>query len=943
MGMQTKTIGRMPTDHGPYDPQLAYGKKFTVTLFDCGWESKHDNNTSAPATLNAQAGTITENTTDWKKVWGSYKQWLIDNGYQKMDASDVKDGNNTQHDINAAFANEIGSDSTPESIKGRITNLEGAVGTGGSVDERIAAEGERHYLKSETYTKEEVNGMITTPEQGFVSVSANSETTAATDVLPATGEADTIYRVANWDGSQYDTSVYSEYSWNTSTNTYIKLSTKQVGIDDEPTEGSNNLVKSGGVLESINNIGKEALIPALMEPTNTENGYLKDDGSVVESAFNDVVKTYNVSGIHYVFITGRQGGNSPYAIACVYDYGSTLIKAYVLDYAENYNNYLISLPNGASTIKVCSSNIDLQPRCNCSEAVHVDYPYLCEKSSAIEIQANTNLNTITKRGLYFFTRDNSETLTNIPHIGGGYLKVENASPTDPNYFKQSILYGDGTMYSRECTGLGAFGKWIKTFGIITPLEGGDDLNDISERGKYSFTRDVSETLVHLPKVGGGFLTVMDSSPTDPNYFRQELLYGDGSTYYRVQKGIGSFTGWVETNITYVPLSSGADLNSLEYGLYSFDIAVSSTLLHAPKSSGGGVIKVEKTTPSISQNLLYSKQTVYYGSGETYYRYCYDGAPFNNFTEWIRERNVDYNYDGVNIQIPNYWESEIDTSINSVLQNRLTIGKNIAEFFFITDTHYLENVKKSPALIANLQKALSIEDVIFGGDAIDISQSTKLLGLKELQGFVSQFNFTNRLLFTLGNHDRNAYVSSSATLTSEELYATITKQLETYGDTNGKSISVNFFDNEVQKIRFINFNYELTDAQQVIDVIKDLPSDWTVLLFTHEYWEPHEGSTPPTVISSRRTMMNNIIGGTFSCTIAAFIVGHVHSDQNDLLDNNIPVIGTTTDCLPRNIYGGPTMIMGTSTEQAFDIVQIDTYNRKLYFTRVGAGSDRKFSY
>lgn len=260
MSMQTKTIGRMPTDHGPYDPQFAYGKKFTVTLFDCGWESKHDNNTSAPAILNAQAGTITENTTDWKKVWGSYKQWLIDNGYQKMDASDVKDGNNTQHDINVTFASEIGDDSTPNSIKGRVTTLEEAVGTGGSVDERIATEGAKHYLKSETYTKEEVNGMITTPEQGFVSVSATSETTAATDVLPATGEADTIYRVGNWDGSQYDTSVYSEYSWNTSTETYIKLSTKQVGIDDEPEAGSNNMVKSGGVYNrfaSIQNIYTE--------------------------------------------------------------------------------------------------------------------------------------------------------------------------------------------------------------------------------------------------------------------------------------------------------------------------------------------------------------------------------------------------------------------------------------------------------------------------------------------------------------------------------------------------------------------------------------------------------------------------------------------------------------------------------------------------------------
>ena len=110
----------------------------------------------------------------------------------------------------------------------RVSTLEESVGTGGSVDERIAEEGAKHYLKTETYSKTELNNMITTPNQEFVSVVATDQTTAATDVLPATGEADTIYRVGNWDGSQYDDTVYSEYSWNGSA--YVKLSTKsQVG------------------------------------------------------------------------------------------------------------------------------------------------------------------------------------------------------------------------------------------------------------------------------------------------------------------------------------------------------------------------------------------------------------------------------------------------------------------------------------------------------------------------------------------------------------------------------------------------------------------------------------------------------------------------------------------------------------------------------------------
>lgn len=84
------------------------------------------------------------------------------------------------------------------------------------------------YSKSETYNKTELNNMITTPSQEYVTVTATDQTTAVTDVLPATGEADTVYRVGNWDGTQYNDSVFSEYAWNGSA--YIKLSTKsQIG------------------------------------------------------------------------------------------------------------------------------------------------------------------------------------------------------------------------------------------------------------------------------------------------------------------------------------------------------------------------------------------------------------------------------------------------------------------------------------------------------------------------------------------------------------------------------------------------------------------------------------------------------------------------------------------------------------------------------------------
>ena len=159
-----------------------------------------------------------------------------------------------------ANANQICDDVQQKDQETINSELIEAVGTGGSVDSRIAsavatetsraqeAEANR-YTKNETYTKEEVNNLITTPNQKYVSVTATEQTTVVTDVLPATGAANTIYRVGNWDGSQYDTTCYTEYAWSGSI--YVLLNTKEYGIDNEPIAGSSNLVRSGGVQEEL--------------------------------------------------------------------------------------------------------------------------------------------------------------------------------------------------------------------------------------------------------------------------------------------------------------------------------------------------------------------------------------------------------------------------------------------------------------------------------------------------------------------------------------------------------------------------------------------------------------------------------------------------------------------------------------------------------------------
>lgn len=118
----------------------------------------------------------------------------------------------------------------------KIGALEEAVGTGGSIDARIeaavgvetqrATEAENaRYTKEETYSKEQLDNLITTPNQKYVTVEDYAS-------LPESGEADTTYRVANWDGSletpAVDITKYSEYAWDGTK--YVFLSVKsQIG------------------------------------------------------------------------------------------------------------------------------------------------------------------------------------------------------------------------------------------------------------------------------------------------------------------------------------------------------------------------------------------------------------------------------------------------------------------------------------------------------------------------------------------------------------------------------------------------------------------------------------------------------------------------------------------------------------------------------------------
>ena len=108
------------------------------------------------------------------------------------------------------------------------------------------------YNKEETYNKTQLDNMITTPEIAYKDYDTYAAMVAETEHPNGA-----IYRVANYDGTQVDNSKYAEYSWDGTQ--YKLMAVRDHGVDDVPTAGSNNFVKSSGVKSCVDNLDQKVV------------------------------------------------------------------------------------------------------------------------------------------------------------------------------------------------------------------------------------------------------------------------------------------------------------------------------------------------------------------------------------------------------------------------------------------------------------------------------------------------------------------------------------------------------------------------------------------------------------------------------------------------------------------------------------------------------------
>lgn len=125
--------------------------------------------------------------------------------------------------------------------------------------------------KSRNKTQEVINGDVeqalnfhtsridALTDENFVTYIATSSTTTVESLLPATGSAGIVYRIANWNGTQYDSTTFSEYAWDISQ--YKLLNVKNYNLAEstdfeDPDDEQKTKIPTVGAI-----IGTNGLLP----------------------------------------------------------------------------------------------------------------------------------------------------------------------------------------------------------------------------------------------------------------------------------------------------------------------------------------------------------------------------------------------------------------------------------------------------------------------------------------------------------------------------------------------------------------------------------------------------------------------------------------------------------------------------------------------------------
>lgn len=314
-------------------------------------------------------------------------------------------------------------------------------------------------------------------------------------------------------------------------------------------------------------------------------------------------------------------------------------------------------------------------------------------------------------------------------------------------------------------------------------------------------------------------------------------------------------------------------------------------------------------------------------------------------------------------IPNYYKEHILTKELKIRQNYDKCGVNGDSFVFITDYHDTSNSGNSINLIRHIMEDSPVGFVCLNGDLIN-DKTTKDLGRQSMINVIQKFCYlpTDKFFVTVGNHEFNNAGNSESyrdrQLSIGEVYSIINKKSETFiRDVDGYDYYV---DNKAQKIRYyflgstIGSNPYSGVTKWIAKSLADIENGYSAIIFSHiglnsstNDWESSFDKIVAILEAYKNHTTYMLDGENYDFSlkegdVIGIFSGHMHLDGAINTNAGIPFISTTCDAYNEE-YGKLTREKDTVTEQAFDVVQVDRNNRKIYMTRIGAGNDREFSY
>lgn len=353
-------------------------------------------------------------------------------------------------------------------------------------------------------------------------------------------------------------------------------------------------------------------------------------------------------------------------------------------------------------------------------------------------------------------------------------------------------------------------------------------------------------------------------------------------------------------------------------------------------------------------------------------------------------------------IPTHWTTHLNTKISAITTLQNQGGADCTSLVFITDTHISGNNQNSGVLVEKIVKECDVPFVVHGGDFVTgHGTASKQSILNDIKLDREMFgDVWDRVLRTEGNHDA-AYDGDASVpiyytknLTEEECYNYMFRHnsLQPQKVVGGNK-SYFYQDDIVNKIRIIMLNSSdlpagvdgtgksltkynkmqkacMREAQVnwFANVALQVPDDtWSVLVCSHI--EPYStdmivqngnmaaeilqafknktgysGSSKATVEAEFKFTTSVHFGGKGG-NVIGWLSGHMHADslnRNRPVGINYNIVETLNDS--KNVWAGqPNKTTGTATEQAFDVLTINKKTRKVNLTRIGAGTDRLFTY